>query len=980
MTCASCSTTITKQLSEIQGLSEVKVDLLGNSMTLVASSEQQVKEVIEHVEDIGYECSIVDVKPQQQGMESKEPVELSRTVSIRIDGMFCQHCPEQVMATLETFRSNPAWDFQIKKPVGGPSDPILTISYIPHSPDFTIRSILTALSSASSPSGSGQPFVAAIHHPPSLESLSAKMQIKERQALLWRLIFTVILAIPTFIIGIVFTTLVHSTNSLRIYFNAPLSPNHTGSVSRMVWALFILATPVEFYSAGLFHRRSIKELRALWRRGSRTPILMRFIRFGSMNLLISLGVSVAYFSSIALLAIAATTPPSEANEGTTTTYFDSVVFLTMFLLIGRFLEAYSKSRTADAVSALGKLRPKKALLLTPGPSDLPATKEGRYAPSDSDLESGSTSSNVVDEKDISSYTNSVPVDLLELGDIIRVLPGSSPAADGVIVSTSHQPNAFAFDESSLTGESRPAHKNEGDMVYVGTICKGRPVDVEITKIGGETMLDQIVQVVRQGQTKRAPIERVADHLTAYFVPCVVFLSLITWIIWLVLGEANALPAGYLDIPIGGWPVWSLRFAIAVFVVACPCGIGLAAPTALLVGSGLAANFGILVRGGGEAFQEAANIDVVVFDKTGTLTRGDTPTVGEGDVVMTENDGPWKETTSLEMVYALESGSTHPVATAVTAYCKAQGISAADIEPSDVEEVAGRGIKGSFAGKYNADAVIGNEMWVRDHHAVIAPEHQETLESWKAQGKSVVLLALRSTQETSSTPESDRPFVLVAMFATSDPLREEAAEVVQRLQEDGIGTWMISGDNEVTAKAVAKTVGIPEHNVIAGVLPHEKAERVRWLQSTAMKRGRQGWRKTLFGERPGGRAVIAMCGDGINDAPALASADVSIAIGSGSDVAISSASFILVSSNLWSILTLTDLSRAVFRRIKFNFGWALMYNLAAVPIAAGVIYPAGHARLDPVWASLAMALSSVSVVTSSLLLKLYREPRELRGKA
>lgn len=504
-------------------------------------------------------------------------------------------------------------------------------------------------------------------------------------------------------------------------------------------------------------------------------------------------------------------------------------------------------------------------------------------------------------------------------------------------------------------------------------------------------------MVREGQTRRAPIERVADIITGYFVPCVTLIAISTWVIWLALGQSGVLPDYWLDVDEGSWPVWSLGFAIAVFVVACPCGIGLAAPTALFVGSGLAAKHGILAKGGGEAFQEASWLDVIVFDKTGTLTEGGEPKVTDEEVfVAFDSDN---EKNGLRLVYAVAKGledvSSHPLAKAVVFHCETK--QTADVEGSEIEEVAGRGLRGVFTIRNSTDsyeAIIGNEAFLQENGVAELGEATDTLlHSWKSKGKSIVLLAIKSLSGTPLPSFSSERFILAAAFAASDPLRPEAADVVKELRASGISVWMISGDNPVTATAVAGMVGIPRENVIAGVLPTQKADKVQWLQANAPQRERRTW----FGKKKSNkRAVVAMVGDGINDAPALTVSDVGIAIGSGSDIAIGSAKFILVSSNLYSLLTLTQLSRKVFRRVKFNFFWACIYNLIALPVAAGVLYPIGmrnynppqmdmahgdmmggthggsggpqRIRLEPVWASLAMALSSVSVVGSSLLLR------------
>ncbi|KAI0700566.1 heavy metal translocatin [Cytidiella melzeri] len=958
MTCSSCTNTITSLVNGIPGVSDIALSLVGKSATALIQRKDLAEQLVQTIEDAGYEADIVSIEPVQL---SEEQQGVSRVVDIRVEGMFCPSCPDRVMALLEPISSR----ITVLKPLASHNDAILRLEYTPSPPDFTVRTILDVFRQSKTESPA-HPFSASLYLPPTLEERARRMHAREQRAILMRLLFSVVAALPTFVIGVVYMSLVSHTNKTRMWLMHPL---WTGNVSRLEWALFFLATPVMFYSAGVFHRRCFKELWALWKPRSRVSYWQRLTRFGSMNLLVSTGVSVAYFSSIALLALAASETPSPTGDGDTTTYFDSVVFLSMFLLAGRYLEAYSKGRTADAVTALGKLRPTTAILVTKT-----ASKEllhDHIASSKSEKLSPASSHTALDTSSHSSTTRVTP-NLLEVGDIVRVSQGASPPADGTLVNIAE--GLASFDESSLTGESRPVRKDVGDQVFVGTINRGAVVDIRVDAIDGQTMLDHVVKVVREGQTRRAPIERIPDLITGYFVPVVTLLAIITWVVWLSLGLSGTLPSDYLDIPIGGWTVWSLEFAIAVFVVACPCGIGLAAPTALLVGSGLAAKYGILVRGGGEAFQEAAQLDLVVFDKTGTLTEGGDPRVVDAEILPEEHTG-WAEDVVLGVAAELESSSTHPLALAIQRYCAEHGVMSQSSKSA--QETAGRGLKADFC-ELKCQAIIGNEDWFNEHGVELNGQIETRLAGWKTQGNSVVLLALRRNASESfkeeREPENDEAqFRICALFAIADALRSEAVGVVAALQNRGVGTWMISGDNAVTAKAVARAVGIPENNVIAGVLPHEKAEKVRWLQQVGSKRAAQGLHIT--GRRLNTRCIVAMVGDGINDAPALSVADVGIAIGSGSDVAISSASFILVSSQLNGLLTLIDLSRKVFNRVKFNFLWAVIYNLVALPIAAGVIYPAhGHPRLAPVWASLAMALSSVSVVCSSLLLKTFKEPR------
>lgn len=904
MTCSACVGAISIGLNEPDWTESVNVNLLSNSATVSFRGKGHAEEITEMIEDLGYDASLQElVSTYLEELESTE-----RKVSIKVARMYCHHCPERVLKALsDSFGDK----IQIDHPPSV-SDPILRFMYQPQLPNFTLRHIVRTIDAVDTE------IEPTIYHPPTLEERSKQIHQKERRRILLRLVLSITVAIPTFIIGIVFMSLVKSSNPVRRYLMAPA---WAGEVPRAQWALFIMGTAVYFFAADIFHIRTLSGIRAMWRPGSPVPVLDRFYRFGNMNMLISLGTSIAYFASIAALAIDAT---QNTSSGSTSYYFDSVVFLTMFLLVGKFLEAYSKARTGDAVTSLGLLRPSSALLV------------------DSTESSNNSGNTPTAEEKIS-------VELLEVGDVVRVPHGSSPPFDGTIVS-----GETKFDEASLTGESRLVAKTPGDAVFSGTINKGSPITVRLTSISGTSMLDQIIKVVREGQTRRAPVERVADILTSHFVPFVVVVGVLTWIIWLALGLSGALPAGYLDVTTGGWPFWSLQFSIAVFVVACPCGIGLAAPTALFVGGGLAAKHGILVKGGGEAFQEASMLDCVVFDKTGTLTEGGQPTVTDHIAIANVDDA-----SVLSVAKALEENSGHPIASSIVSFCSQKG--AERVSAVDVEEIPGKGMKASVTiGGKQVTAIIGNEALMADYSAEVSAETEDTINGWKVQGKSIALLAMGESSL----------FKLSAAFAISDALRPEASEVVKSLQGRGVAVWLLSGDNATTANAVGAQVGIPSSNIIAGVLPEQKADKIKYLQQTLQTR--RGHSRVLSRRAKERRATIAMVGDGINDAPALATADVGVAIGSGSDVALSTASFVLVSSDLRALLTLVDLSRTVFQRVWINFAWALVYNLIALPVAAGVLYPiksnGSHVRLDPVWASLAMALSSVSVVSSSLALR------------
>ena len=952
MTCVACPNAITRGLWELPFVKSVNITLMTGGGDVTFEGKDNLEKILEKIDDLGYDCTVVDSgSPQVIG--KRDSTVPQRSVSLSISGMFCDHCPPQIIDALSS--AYPTC-LEISKP---PTirDPIMSLTYRPVQPDFTIRDILTTIASIN------ESFTISVHHPLSMEERSRSMQIHERKRMMKRLLLSFIVAIPTLMIGVVWMSLVPASNGVRQFFAQPV---WSGEVTRSEWALFILATPVMFFAADVFHVRALKEIRALWRKGSKVPLSQRFYRFGSMNLLISAGTSIAYVASLALLITGATNTDAGSDTGT---YFDTVVFLTFFILIGRNLEAYSKSKTGDAVAMLGKLRPQKALLVT--------SSKNKHPTSDQEKE---------DTSEQPALTKAINVDQLEIGDIVIVPHGSSPPADGTIVTGLAQ-----FDESSLTGESRTVNKGPGETVFVGTINQGSPITVQITELGGTSMLDQIVSVVREGQTKRAPLERLADILTSYFVPVITALAIVTFFIWFAIGQSGALNPKYLDGQSGGWAFWSLEFAIAVFVVACPCGIGLAAPTALFVGGGLAAKHGILVRGGGDAFQEAGDLDIIVFDKTGTLTEGGTLSVTDHEVFSEALDNITEaKKLTWSFIKSLEEQSSHPIAQAILVLATKSPSSNISVE--SITEEPGLGVRGSFLVSKGSDslsliyeAALGSELLIstlQPAPPVITYFTSQNLLRWKSEAKSIAVLAVRRlgspidmADSADTIPGADE-WNVAAIFATADPIRPSAIPTIRNLQARGLEVYMLSGDNQTTALAVGTALGINAGNIFAGVLPAQKAEKIEWLQAHGPKKIRRStskkWLEWLGIRRSvhDRRAKVGFVGDGINDTPALHAADVSISLSTGSPIAMTSSAFILLSPSLLTIPLLLDLSNRIFRRIKFNFAWALGYNLCLVPVAAGVLFAVngGGFRLGPVWASAAMAASSVSVVMSSLALR------------
>ena len=566
-------------------------------------------------------------------------------------------------------------------------------------------------------------------------------------------------------------------------------------------------------------------------------------RLASMDTLIAVGTLTAYTYSI--YAIFAGLP----------VYFEIAALLIVFILLGQLFEELSRNRASSALEKLAELQAKDALVIRKG-------KEVR-----------------------------IPIEELLAGDTVVVKPGSKIPADGIVVD-----GTSTIDESMVTGESLPVTKKSGDKVIGATINRTGTLTFTASKVGSETMLAQIIDMVRRAQNSRAPIQRLADQVSQFFVPAVLILAVIVFAVWYVLLGADFTTA--------------MLFAVSVIVIACPCALGLAVPTALMVGTGRGAKLGVLIKSG-EVLESARGIKTILFDKTGTIT--------EGKPKITDMTGA----KTLKIAAALEARSEHPLALAVLDKAKADKIKVAKLK--GFEAIEGRGIKGSLDGK---SVLLGSLGYARQLQIDLA-EHAKTAKDWQNQGKTVVFVAADNK--------------LVGLIAIQDAPKESSKRAIARLKKLGYRTMMLTGDNTATAQAIAKVVGLDE--VKAEVLPQDKANEVKALQVSGK---------------------VAFVGDGINDAPALAQADLGIAMGSGTDVAIETGDIVLVKNDLNDVVTALVLSNKTFSRIKLNLFWAFAYNMAGIPIAAGVFSSFGLV-LNPALAGLAMAFSSVSVVASSLLL-------------
>ena len=547
-------------------------------------------------------------------------------------------------------------------------------------------------------------------------------------------------------------------------------------------------------------------------------------------------------------------------------YFESAGTILTLITIGKYLETKSKGKTSEAITKLLNLAPKTVTVVRDGVEQ------------------------VVDAADV------------EKGEIFLVKPGESVAVDGIVLE-----GKSSFDESAITGESIPVPKQEGDTIVSASMNKSGLIRAKATKVGEDTTIAQIIRLVEEASSSKAPIAKMADKIAGVFVPTVITIALITGIIWLISGATFE---------------FAMSTAIAVLVISCPCALGLATPVAIMVGTGKGAENGILIKSG-DALETAHQIDTVVLDKTGTITQGK-PVVT--DIICAAGKNADK-TQLLQIAGSLEKGSEHPLAEAIVNYCVTNNISLEKV--TDFNALFGKGIEGTVSGTHY---YAGNEKMMEEKGISLSTEQKNQIRELAKQGRTPLLFADKKQ--------------FLGIVAVADVVKPTSKEAVQKFRDYGIHVIMLTGDNEVTAQAIKEQVGIDE--VIAGVLPTQKEEKISALKQAGHK--------------------VAMIGDGVNDAPALASADVGIAIGAGTDVAIESADIVLMKNDLLDAVGAVKLSKAVIRNIKENLFWAFFYNSIGIPLAAGVLYPLFQIKLNPMFGAAAMSLSSVCVVSNALRLR------------
>ncbi|KFP52267.1 Copper-transporting ATPase 2, partial [Cathartes aura] len=894
MTCASCVSTIERNLQKEDGIVSVLVALMAGKAEIKYKPEFiQPLEIAQLIQNLGFEATVIEDHAETEG-----------NVELLITGMTCASCVHNIesklMRTNGIFYASVALatckaHIQFDPEITGPRDIIKIIEEIGFHASVARRV-------------------------PNAHNLDHKKEIQQwRKSFLCSLLF----GIPVLIL-MIYMLIPHGEH----HGSTVLEQNLIPGLSILNLLFFVLCTFVQFLGGWYFYVQAYKSLKH---------------KTANMDVLIVLATTIAYVYSCVILVVAII----EKAEKSPVTFFDTPPMLFVFIALGRWLEHIAKSKTSEALAKLISLQATEATVVTLGPDH-----------------------SIIREEQVA-------VELVQRGDIVKVVPGGKFPVDGKVIEGSSM-----ADESLITGEAMPVTKKPGSTVIAGSINAHGSVLVNATHVGNDTTLAQIVKLVEEAQMSKAPIQQLADKFSGYFVPFIIIISTVTLIVWITIGFIN------FDVIQKYFPNQNkhvskaeliLRFAfqtsITVLSIACPCSLGLATPTAVMVGTGVAAQNGILIKGG-KPLEMAHKIKTVMFDKTGTITCG-VPKVMR--VLLLGDTAVLSLKKVLAVVGTAEASSEHPLGVAVTKYCKEELGTQSLGYCTDFQAVPGCGISCKVGGveavlgtaeegldkldanrsrdgsallgdnalitlseshgpstSHTYSVLIGNREWMRRNGLHIANDVNDAMTDHETKGQTAILVAIDG--------------VLRGMIAIADTVKQEAALAVHTLKNMGIDVVLITGDNRKTAKAIATQVGIKK--VFAEVLPSHKVAKVQELQN--------------------GRRKVAMVGDGVNDSPALARADVGIAIGTGTDVAIEAADVVLIRNDLLDVVASIHLSKRTVRRIRINLILALIYNLLGIPIAAGVFMPVGLV-LQPWMGSAAMAASSVSVVLSSLQLKWQVKP-------
>ena len=957
MTCSMCSSSVLKLLTEMPGITYATVTLATNiaHVEYIESPEYELTaEIIaDEIECIGYDINdIMKKKPQQQ--PKKEIAVVSRilkTVELAVGGMTCSMCSSAVHKALSEMPGVESVDVSLStniarihyydyndlqnqdeeiddaEPYNYPHD----LSELVEDIGYDVNDVIIVPSSSSQQQQQQQHNFDDEYNnnieeevpEDRLERILRQQdsQLKKRKiAFLWSATGT----IPILTITMLIPHILNENNIVRSFLEQTIQ---IFGCTLLVQAIIVwlLTTPVQFWCGYSFYKTSYH--------GIRRGVL-------GMDVLVVIGTTSSYI--YAFMAMLSNDPGYR--------FFETSAVLITFVLLGKWMNAMAVRQTSKALTQLMKLQAKTAIKITP----LTETKNKSWDPL----------TDFYSEK-------VVPIQNVYPGDIVKILRGSNIPADGIVLH-----GELTVDQSMITGESIPVLKSPGDDVLGGTICSetGTTMSttegdhaltaaafVRVTGVGADSALSQIVQMVQDAQSRQVPIQNYADGIASIFVPVVVIFSTVTFIAWYACCMLGIVPSGWYgeENPVA----FSLLFGIASLVISCPCALGLATPTAVMVGTGVGASHGILMKGG-ETLEVASKANVVVFDKTGTLTRGkpavtDFTRLASDEFLRGLMNNNTSNNNSLDssqhvddylvwLLGSLERNSEHILASAIVNFAEKKIDNLLQTkpfaQPSDFVAITGRGASGIING--DTSVAIGNRSFAERENMEISSEVEACMQKMELDGKTAIIAGINGTA--------------CAVLGIADEIKEEAPDTIQYLKKLGIEVWMVTGDSNRTAYAIARQLDLPAEHVIAEALPNSKVEKVKELQQEGK--------------------IVCMVGDGVNDSPALAEADVGISMGTGSDIAAEASDMVIVGGNIAKTCTALHLSRAIFRRIQLNFVFSLVYNIIGIPLAAGVLFPIFHTRLPPTLAAVAMALSSVSVVFSSLALKLYNPPDILATKS
>lgn len=906
MTCGACTAAVEGGFKGVEGVLKFNISLLAERAVITHDvTKLSPEQIAETIEDRGFDATVLSTQ-----LETSDLGPLASTAQFKVHG----HPDAAAAKALETkLASLPG----IRSASLSLATERLTVT---HQPGIIgLRGIVEAVEQ--------QGFNALVadsqDNNAQLESLAKTREITE-----WRTAFRTSLtfAIPVFIIGMIL----------------PMFPAIDFGKLMLIPGIYlgdviclVLTTPVQFGIGKRFYVSAYKSVK------HKSP---------TMDVLVILGTSCAFFFSVFTMVVSLLIPPHTRPS----TIFDTSTMLITFITLSRFLENRAKGQTSKALSRLMSLAPSMATIYA-DPIAVEKAAEA-WAKSAEEMKTPKTPQAPSEPGAASAYEEKlIPTELLQVGDIVIIRPGDKIPADGALIR-----GETYVDESMVTGEAMPVQKRLSDNVIGGTVNGNGRFDFRVTRAGRDTQLSQIVKLVQDAQTTRAPIQQLADTLAGYFIPTILILGLITFLLWMVLSHALPNPPMiFLQDASGGKIMVCLKLCISVIVFACPCALGLATPTAVMVGTGVGAENGILIKGGG-ALQRTTKVTHIVLDKTGTITHGKM-SVAKSTLVPLWRDNEWRRRLWWTIIGLAEMGSEHPVGKAILGAAKEElGVESEGTISGSVGEFkikVGRGVNAlvepaSSAERVRYRVLAGNVKYLQENGVEVPSEAVDASEEINA-------TSAKKSSSKSSSAGTTNIFVAVdgkytGHLCLADIIKDGAAGAISVLHRMGIKTAIVTGDQRSTALAVAAAVGISPDNVYAGVSPDQKQSIIKQIQS-------QG-------------EVVAMVGDGINDSPALATADVGIAMSSGTDVAMEAADVVLMRpTDLMSIPAALHLTRTIFRRIKLNLAWACVYNLVGLPIAMGVFLPFGF-HMHPMMAGFAMACSSVSVVGSSLLLKFWKRPR------